>query len=647
MVSQPSYEVHADLDVMIETRDGTRLATDIYRPADPETREPIDDPRPVLLDRTPYGKRGAQGRHGEWYASRGYVVAIQDVRGRFDSEGDFYICATEAEDGADTVEWLADRDYCDGQVATLGTSYGAWVQNALATQDPEGLAGMFVNMGAANARKATFRHNGAFELRWLCWAFTLGAGFAHESLADPDVQQTFADVDVREVLADWPPRRGETALAELPGYEEWAFDIMESGAASDDLWRNPSVNFERYYDESADVPTVYSGGWYDSYTKATCDNFVGLGDRTDEDHYLIVGPWTHLARLPGGHDHSDTLLYPPLTWEVPTAGDLAFGEQATKQYRETRLRFFDHYLRGEDAFADQPRVQYFMMGTGDGHRTDEGLLYHGGEWRTADEWPPAEATFERYYAHADGTLSPEKPEAAASSTSYEFDPLDPVPSVGGNSSSYLTYEPRDESVRAYPLGDRKLIDFVGRGPFDQREHDWVWGDGGADDGEAPPLDARDDVLAFRTPPLERDVAVAGPIRVRVYGETDAADTDFTAKLIDEYPESDDHPDGYALNLCDSICRGRFRGYRDEPDPIEPGAVHEYYMEPYPTANVFEAGHRIRLDVSSSNFPRYDVNHNTGGPLYGGADDEDPVVATNTVHHSATHPTHVELPLVPR
>ncbi|MFB6361265.1 MAG: CocE/NonD family hydrolase, partial [Halobacteriales archaeon] len=173
MVSEPRYDVSAELDVMIPMRDGTRLATDVYRPRDPETGAVIDEPLPVLFDRTPYGKRGAQRRHGEWYASRGYVVAIQDVRGRFDSEGQFEIFVNEAEDGADSVEWLAQQPYCDGQVATLGTSYGAWVQNALATQDPNGLAAMFVNMGAANGRKATFRHNGTFELRWLCFALTL------------------------------------------------------------------------------------------------------------------------------------------------------------------------------------------------------------------------------------------------------------------------------------------------------------------------------------------------------------------------------------------------------------------------------------------------------------------------------------------
>ncbi|MXR21428.1 CocE/NonD family hydrolase [Halobacterium bonnevillei] len=636
--SDPSYSVHADLDVTIETRDGVGLSTDIYRPADPDTNEPIDDPRPVILDRTPYDKTGGRLRHGEWYASRGYVIAIQDVRGRFDSGGDFYINANEAEDGADAVEWLAEQDFCDGNVVTLGTSYGAWVQNALATQDPDGLAGMFVNMGAANGRKKTFRHNGAFEQRWLSWALTLGAGFAHESLEDPDVQQVFADVDVREVFENGPIQRGESALAELPQYEQWAFDIMTSGSASDDYWQNPSVNFEAHYDQSADVPTVYSGGWYDSYTGATCDNFRGLADRKDSDHFLLMGPWTHLARLPGGHDHSEELLFPPLTWEHPTAGDLAFGENATRKYRETRKQFFDHYVRGEDAW-DMSRVEYFMMGFGDGHQTDDGSLFHGGEWRSADEWPPEGTEMTKFYAHADGTLSTEQPTASESSTSYEFDPNDPVPTIGGNTSSYLTFEPREESVGAYPLGDRNIVDFAGRGGYDQRTDEDTY-------GASPPygpLSERDDVLVYRTPPLEEPVEIAGPIRVRVFGETDGPDTDFTAKLVDEHPPSDDYPNGYDLNLSDSICRARFRGYRDEPDLVEPGEVYEFYMEPYDTANHFKEGHRIRLDVSSSNWPRFDVNHNTGGPLYV---DEEYRVAENTVHHSASHPTHVELPIQP-
>jgi putative CocE/NonD family hydrolase len=641
MASEPRYDVHAELNVMVPTRDGTRLATDIYRPADPETKAPIDQARPVLLDRTPYGKRGARSRHGEWYAARGYVVAIQDVRGRFDSEGEFYIHVNEAEDGHDAVEWLGERDYADGQVGAIGTSYGAWVQNALATQDPDHLAAMFVNMGAANGRTATFRHNGAFELRWLCWAFTLGAGFANESLDDPEVQQLFADVDVREVLADSPIARGETVLSHLPEYEEWLFDIMETGALSEDLWQSPGINFERYYEETADVPTVYSGGWYDSYTKATCDNFRALSDRKNSDHYLLVGPWTHLARLPGLHDHSDALLYPPPSWGDPTAGDLAFGEAATRKYRETRLRFFDQYLKGMDTWSEVPTVQYFGMGTGDGHETDEGRLFHGGRWKTADDWPPAEVDPTRFYAHADGSLSTDPPDAATSSTTYEFDPRDPVPTIGGNCSSYITYEPRDQPVTAYPLGDRMLLNVTGWGGFDQRTDPDTFG------AEPPygPLADRDDVLVFRTAPLEDPVEIAGPISVCVYGSTDAPETDFTAKLIDEYPESESRPEGYALNLSDSVCRGRLRGYREEPDPMTPGEVYEFYMEPYDTANVFEAGHRIRLDVSSSNWPRYDRNYNTGGPLYGVPEGEDPRVAENTVYHEREYPTYVELPVL--
>ncbi|MFP4590416.1 MAG: CocE/NonD family hydrolase [Halobacteriales archaeon] len=635
MALEPRYAVHADLDVRVETRDGVELATDVYRPADPHTRDPIEAPRPAILDRTPYDRTGGRLRHGEWYARRGYVIAIQDVRGRFGSDGDFYIHVNEAEDGADTVEWLAEQPYCDGQVATLGTSYGAWVQNALATQDPDGLAAMFVNMGAANGRKKTFRHNGAFEQRWLAWAYTLGAGFSHEALANPDVQQIFADVDVREVFRDGP-RRGETALAELPDYEAWAFDIAETGAATDDLWRNPGIDFERYYDDSADVPTVYAGGWYDSYTGATCDNFRGLADRKDSDHYLLIGPWTHLARLPGGHDHSEALLFPPLTWEQPVAGDLAFGEHATRKYRETRLRFFEHYLRGTDDWADQPRVEYFLMGTGDGHRTPAGHRYHGGEWRSADRWPPAAVEATTYFAHPDGHLAIQRPDPAT--RSYDYDPDAPVPTIGGNTSSYLTYEPREEPVGAHPLGDRNIIDFTGRGGFDQRTDAETF-------GASPPygpLADRDDVLVFRTPPLEKSVEIAGPIRVRVYGATDGPDTDFTAKLIDEYPPNEDYPEGYALNLSDAICRGRYRGYRDEPALLEPGEVYEFYMEPYDTANRFNAGHRIRLDVSSSNWPRFDANPNTGGPLFG---DPEARVARNTVHLGGDHATHVELPVL--
>ncbi len=319
--------------------------------------------------------------------------------------------------------------------------------------------------------------------------------------------------------------------------------------------------------------------------------------------------------------------------------ELEFGEEALREYQETRLRFFDHYLKEEDTWSDQPTVEYFQMGTGDGSRSRDGRLFHGGEWRSGEEWPLPDTEFESYYVHADGRLSTEKPTVDDASTTYTFDPRDPVPTVGGNCSSYITYEQREENILEYPLSERKMVDLTGRGGFDQRTRPDTLG------AEAPygPLEERDDVLVYRSEPLEEDLEIAGPIRVRVYGSTDGPDTDFTAKLIDEHPPSEEFPNGAAINLCDSICRGRYRGYRDEPDLLEPGEVYEFEMEPYPTANVFKEGHRIRLDISSSNYPRYDVNHNTGGPLYG---DREYRTATNTVHHDAEFATHVELPIQP-
>ena len=628
MGSQPEYDVHANFDVMVEMRDGTKLATDIFRPADPETGEALTEAKPALLDRTPYDKRGRLERHGEWYAKRGYVVAIQDCRGRFNSEGEFYIFVDEPEDGHDTVEWLADQAYCDGQVGTFGTSYGAWVQSALATQSPPHLEAMFVNQGAANGRAATFRHNGAFELRWLCWALTLGGGFAKRALDDSTIQQRLANVDVGELLNDGPIQPGQSPLRHIPNYEEWTFDIMTTGSAEEELWQEPGINFEAYYDEMADVPTVYAGAWYDSYTKATCDNFEALAERKESDHYLLMGPWTHGWNT-----------YPLPSWNKSYSGELEFGETVLRDYQQTRLDFFDHYLKDADTWSDRPTVEFFQMGEGNGSATTNGRLHHGGSWREADDWPLPETEATRYYAHPDGTLQPTKPDASDSTTTYEFDPQDPVPTVGGNCSSYISYEQREEPLLEYPLAERKLDDLTGRGGFDQRTRE----DTLAATKTGRPLEARDDVVVFRTPPLTEPVRIAGPLSVTVYGETDAPDTDFTAKLIDEYPPNEDFQNGFALNLADSICRGRYRGYRDTPDPIEPGAVHEYEMEPYPTANVFKSGHRIRLDISSSNFPRYDVNHNTGGPLYG---DREYNVATNTVHHSSEYPTHIELPLQP-
>ncbi len=460
MVSPPEYGVAVRHDVTVETRDGVALATDVYRPADPETGEPIDDPKPALLVRTPYDKRARERveQAGNWYAERGYVVALQDVRGRYASDGEFYLLVNEAEDGADTVEWLADRPYCDGQVGTMGTSYMAWVQNALATQRPRGLAAMFVNQGAANAWKATLRHHGALELRWLTWSLTIGGGFAKRVLEDEDLRRRIADVDTRDMLANEPVCPGQSPLSHLPNYEEYVFDFART-PGDDEFWEDPSINFEAHYEESADVPTVYAGSWYDSYAKATCDNFEALSDRKASDHFLLMGAWTH-----GGQS----------TWTKPYSGETAFGDAMKRDYLETKLRFFDRYLKGRDTW-DEPRVQYFRMGAGDGTATGDGKLRHGGEWKAGSDWPLPDADVTAYYAHGDGTLATDPPDAAGASTTYEFDPRDPVPTLGGNCSSYYTFEPREERIEDLPLADRPTVSITGRGGYDQRTRPETFG----------------------------------------------------------------------------------------------------------------------------------------------------------------------------
>jgi putative CocE/NonD family hydrolase len=318
---------------------------------------------------------------------------------------------------------------------------------------------------------------------------------------------------------------------------------------------------------------------------------------------LIMGPWQHGVA----------------TVAQSWAGDADFGIDAPEDYDALRLRFFDTALKGLDTgLREEPPVRIFVMGGGTGRRLPSGKLDHGGRWRDEVAWPLERARPTPYYLHGDGTLSPEPPGEDASSTTYRYDPADPVPTVGGNISA--------------------AEDVLPAGGFDQRGRPGLIGC-----GDALPLNARPDVLTFQTPPLERDVEVTGPIGVRVWLSSSAVDTDVTAKLIDVHPPNVDYPDGYALNIGDSILRARYREDRGRPTPMTPGEVYPIDVVLYPTSNVFAAGHRIRLDVSSSNFPRFDVNPNTGEPLGVGGR---MVVADNTIHHDAAHPSHVTLPIVP-
>jgi uncharacterized protein len=561
----------------------------------------------VLVERTPYDKDATRFvLHARFFARHGYVVLVQDVRGRGNSQGDWYPFAREAADGYDTIEWAARQPWCDGKVGTMGTSYMAAVQSAAATLNPPHLEAMFVTEGPSDYYSCSMRQNGALEQRFLIYAFHM-AVTSKEARANPALR--VALLEARNNLGAWlgklPLKKGASPLRLLPNYEQWALDLQSHGDY-DEYWRQRGYAIHEYYAEHADVPTVYFGSWYDSYARATTENFVALSKLKKSPQRLVMGPWTH-----------------GVTMDQEFSGDVAFGPDVIDHYNGLRLRWFDYWLKGLDTgVMNEPPVKIFVMGGGSGKKTYDvlglaGRLHHGGCWREEHEWPLARANNRPYYLQADGTLAPEKPRARESSTTYRFDPRDPVPTLGGCIS----------------VG----FEFMPPGGFDQRTRAGAFGV-----REALPLSARQDVLTFTTAPLERDVEVTGPLTVVLWASSSALDTDFTAKLIDVYPPSTDYPDGYALNLTDSIIRARYRNSWTEPELLRPGEIYQFTITLYPTGNLFVRGHQIRLDVSSSNFPRFDVNPNTGRPL---GEPGPVVVAENTVYHDAARSSHIVLPII--
>ncbi|MFZ0218156.1 MAG: CocE/NonD family hydrolase, partial [Candidatus Dormiibacterota bacterium] len=597
-----THDVLAERGVMVTMRDGVRLATDLYLPAASGGRAP--GRYPALLERTPYSRQGLGSvATARFFARHGYAVALQDVRGRYDSEGEWYPFALEGPDGYDTVEWLGTRDWCDGQVGTIGLSYSGSDQHALATLAPPHLAAMFASEAMSNYHTGSMRQGGAAELRFLVYALWMAAD-APQSLADPALRAAVQheSENVERWLRRTPMKPGVSILRNFPSIERWITDVVRH-ADYDDYWKQPGYNVEEHYDEHADVPIHLLSGWYDSYTRASTDNFVELRRRKRGPVRLIVGPWVH-----GGE-----------TMRQSWSGDADFGVDAPlDDYDGYRLRFFDAALKRLDTeLLEEAPVRIFVMGGGSGRRLPSGRLDHGGRWRDEQEWPLQRARPTPHYLWADGSLRAEPPGAGPAATTYRYDPGAPVPTVGGNISAATAVMPA--------------------GGFDQRGRPELLG---CDDDL--PLNARHDVLTFQTAPLDRDTEVTGPMSVHLWVSSSAVDTDFTAKLIDVYPPSRDYPDGYALNIGDGIQRARYRDDRARATPMTPGAVYELEVVLYPTSNVFAAGHRIRLDVSSSNYPRFDLNPNTGEPL--GVSGRS-IAADNTIHHDAEHPSHLTLPLV--
>ncbi len=635
--SEPEYGVVLARDVAVPMRDGVQLAADIYRPA--HQGEPVGGQWPTILGRTSYGKTS------EWlwvepvanfFTPRGYVVVVQDMRGRGRSEGigEYFHTATPKDgfDGYDTVEWIATRPWSNGRVGTVGSSHGAMVQTALALKRPPHLTAIWPDVGPINSYEHQAREGGAMQLHMFGAQF-LHAHDAPEIRDNPAAQAAIweAMYHLREWVFRTPFKPGHTPLQLVPNLEKTLFDYYWRGEY-DEYWKAEYNDYSRFFDQHADVPGVYTGGWYDPYSVATTDYFRAMAAKNSTPQRLVMGPWTHETMRQG------------FSW----AGDVDFGADSVwgeKTYNEARLRWFDRWLKDVPiGIEDDPPVRIFVMGGGNGRRTREGHLSHGGAWRDEREWPLARAMLTSYYLRSGGGLSTEVPGQNDPRAEYSFDPANPVPTIAANVTGFFEMVPVAEGIEPhfarFVPGRIRMRSIVMPGAADQTEAAHILG------ARPPylPLATRPDVLVFETAPLRDPLEVTGASEVYLWVSSSAPDTDFTAKLIDVYPPSEDYPSGYAMNLVDSVIRARYRDSWEEPSLMQKGEVYRLHISLPPTSNLFAAGHRLRLDISSSNFPRFDLNPNTGEPV---GRHTHALVAHNTLWLDGAHPSHIVLPIIPR
>ena len=595
---------------VMRARDGTRLVMDIYFPAHQGIK--AAGRFPVLLERTPYNRKLPRFvEFGRAAAQRGYVFIVQDVRGRFGSSGHFHMMTnipTEGDDGWDTVEWIKQQDWYDGRLGTVGGSFSAANQQALALLKPYGLRAQVLRDGGNNYYQRMFRYHGAYNLGvTLAWALDHGSQ-GHEAMADPSIAEALKEMgrSLDKWLGSKPLRRGQTPLSLAPAYEDVFFSMMEK-TDDEPYWHNPTVRLEGRWDEyPKDVAILLISGWFAHHANANLEKLNELGKRSQRSVQLLMGPWVH---------H-------PGMGEITVAGEAEFGIEAARFGPVTKLwlDWLDRQM-GPSPVADareETALRYFLMGTGDGHRTEQGRIFHGGEWHSSKVWPPTHVKPVAWYLQPDKGLTTRLPSETNAYSTYEFDPEHPFPTIGATS----------QQSENYPA-------FILPGPRDQVCRPDFF----ACRGQSGPLSERTDVLVFQTAALDQPIEVTGPLSVRLWVSSSAADTDFTARLIDVYPPSDQWPEGYALLLSEGILRMRYRDRQAKGELIEPGKIYEIEIEINPTSNLFKTGHRIRLDISSSSFPGYDINPNTGEPL---GRHTHTVPATQTIFHDHARPSQIVL-----
>jgi len=565
--------VTIERNVPCQMRDGVTLFADVYRPDG-------EGPCPVILMRLPYDKTQAETVcyfHPSWYAAHGYLVAVQDCRGRWLSEGEWYPFRDEASDGYDTIEWAARLPGANGKVGMYGASYAGATQLLAATLRPPSLTTICPAVTASQYYEGWTYNGGALALAFAAsWAINLAEDTARRR-GDEAAQRRLATEFAEAYdhyghlpLADFPPIAAQPDLA--PYFRDWL-----AHPTDDDYWRRWSID-EDY--GRITVPALHIAGWYDIFLSGTVKNFVGLQRGAGDDgarraQKLLIGPYVHVPWVPvdGSLD--------------ATAGSLAIDDW--------HLRWFDQFLKGEERGVLDSPVTVYVMGEN--------------RWRDFADWPPPESRQIAWYLHSggransmlgDGALSPEAP-GSEPPDRFVANPAGPIPSLGGHSCCF--------SVAA-PLG-----------PADQAAAERLHG-----------------VLVYTSAPLGTDIDLIGDASVTLFAATSAADCDWTARLCRVDPA------GLSTNLQEGILRARFRDSLSQPTPVAPHHVYRYEIPLGPLGVRLPAGHRLRLTVSSSDFPQWDRNLQTGGPLY----QEGPgamVVATQTVLHDLDYPSRLTLPVM--
>lgn len=576
--------IAVDKNVVIPMRDGTTTHANIYRPDD-------DRPVPAILVRTPYSKDLVMAQTMSLDPIRavesGLAVVFQDVRGRYESDGEL-VMFDEADDGYDSVEWVAGQAWCDGNVGMSGLSYLGLVQWAAASKRPSGLRTIVpINTGTPRYTEQICFVGGALKLGYVLLLITqfFGPETARRRAVSGQTDATEmlrvlkAGDDVEE-LARFRPLTKLPLLHENP-VAGWYFNVLR------DRDRGPTDLEQEHY-TAVEVPALNISGWYDYFLAGTLENFarmqeLGASDAARGGQRLLVGPWDHLLNS--------------------TSAEYDFGFAASTLASDLtgyQLEHLAHYLHGDgptSTAAPLPRVRLFVMGAN--------------VWRDEVTWPLERSTPEPWYLHPGGAardggrISPEPPPSNARPDHYLYDPANPAPTLGG------------------PVGLPGLAQGIRVGPYDQR-----------------PNEARPDVLVYTSEALHEPVEVTGPVTAVLYASTSAPDTDWIMRLCDV------HPDGASRILTEGVVRARHRNGRSPDALVEPGAVVEYEVDMVATSNVFLEGHRIRVDLTSSSFPYIEPNPNTGHPL-GKDSPADVLPALQTVFVDADRPSHVVLPMIPR